>query len=220
MNMEKGLSVWMAGLFAVTFAFEVSGAVSESFVAFLRPDESSFWRTAPGNSVTVPVDFPEGAETATLQVKGCGSGYSKTYQDITAESFSFSLPSATDTRSEDVYELTLTFDDESGTVRTARIGLIKGIGTDPSGRTRCVVPPGSRSWSKVDGTRAVLPIPYGATSLTVNGTEMDTGLGGAQGWYALTGLTSGNATELSLSADGETFYASLVSAAGLMFILR
>ena len=30
-----------------------------------------------------------------------------------------------------------------------------------------------------------MSIPHGMTSFTVNGVETDTGLGGAQGWYAI-----------------------------------
>jgi hypothetical protein len=68
-------------------------------------------------------------------------------------------------------------------------------------------------WSKVKGGRAVLPIPHGTTSfsVTVNGetrTE-DTGLNGAQGWYAL-GLHDDEAASLSMIANGLSYSVSLL----------
>ena len=195
------------------------GALSESFTAFLRPGESSFWRTAPGSSVTVPVDFPSGAQTAALTVKGVGSGYSKVYDGISGESFEFELPEAVDSQSEDVYELTLTFDDETKTVRTAKIALVKGLMPDASGKTRCLVPEHSRKWNRVIGGRAVVPVPYGATSLTVDGAEHP-GLDGKQGWCVLKNLESGETSETVLTVGGETYAASLMSAGGLLFLVR
>lgn len=204
---------------AALAAGSAAGALSESFTAFLRPGESSFWRTAPGSSVTVPVDFPSGARTATLTVAGVGSGYSKVYRDISAESFGFELPEAVDSQSEDVYELTLTFDDETKTVRTAKIALVKGLMPDASGKTRCLVPEHSRKWNRVIGGRAVVPVSYGATSLTVDGAEHP-GLDGKQGWCVLENLKSAEAAEAVLSVGGETYAASLMSAGGLLFLVR
>ena len=204
---------------AALAAGSAAGALSESFTAFLRPDESSFWRTAHGSSVTVPVDFPSGAQTAALTVKGVGSGYSKVYDGISGESFEFELPEAVDSQSEDVYELTLTFDDEDKTVRTAKIALVKGLMPDASGKTRCLVPEHSRKWNRVIGGRAVVPVPYGATSLTVDGAE-NPGLDGKQGWCVLKNLKSAEAAEAVLSVGGETYAASLMSAGGLLFLVR
>lgn len=217
--MKQRLFLFAASMIAAVSAYESSGAVSESFTAFLRPGESSFWRTAPGSSVTVPVDFPSGARTATLTVYGVGSGYSKVYRDIAVESFGFELPEAVDSLSEDVYELTLAFDDEAKTVRTAKIALVKGLTPDASGKTRCLVPEHSRKWNRVIGGRAVVPVPCGATSLTVDGAELP-GLDGFQGWCVLESLKSGETSETVLSVGGETYAASLMSAGGLLFLVR
>ena len=208
------------GLVLAALAFEsFAGAVSESFTAFLRPDESSFWRTTPGKTVTVPVEFPEGATKATLTV--AAPGYSRTYTDITTDSYAFDLPEATDPASENVYDLTLTFDDAAQTTCTAKgIGLIAGLEPDAAGKTRCILPQGSRKWIKAKGSRAVLPIPYGTTSFTVNGVERVSELGGAQGWYALDGLVPGQATELTLSTDGDDYSASLFGVGGVLLFLR
>ena len=62
-----------------------------------------------------------------------------------------------------------------------------------------------------------MPIPHGTTSfsVTVNGetrTE-DTGLNGAQGWYAL-GLHSGDVASLSMIANGLSYSVSLLGLRG------
>ena len=207
------------GLVLAALAFEsFAGAVSESFTAFLRPDESSFWRTAPGKTVTVPVEFPEGATKATLTV--AAPGYSRTYTDITTDSYAFDLPEATDPASENVYDLTLTFDDAANTIRTAKLGLVQGLSPDSEGTTRCLAPAGSKVWNKVKG-QAVLPIPYGMRTITVNGVDTDTGLDGAQGWYALGKIEPNEAVTLSGVAGGVEYAASLLGGgAGLMMILK
>lgn len=219
MNVRSRKPVWVVGMVAAALAFEsFAGAVSESFTAFLRPDESSFWRTAPSKTVTVPIDWPEGASAATLTVTGLG--YSHVYTDISGESYTFDLPDAVDSQTENVYDLTLAFNDADTTMRTAKLGLIAGLTTLAEGTTRCRLPVGSRAWNKAGGLRAVLPIPYGTVSFTVNGVETDTGLGGAQGWYALDGLVPGRATELALSTDEGDYSASLFGAGGILLLVR
>jgi len=208
----------IAATAALLTAESFAGAVSESFVAFLRPDESSFWRTAPGRTVTVPVSFPEGADAAVLTVTA--PGYSARYENITTDSHVFELPEAADPTTENVYDLTLTFNDTAATVQTAKIGLVQGLCPDAEGKTRCLVPAGAGKWGKVKGGRAVLPIPYGITSFTVNGVETETGLGGAQGWYALGGLDAVTPTAVRLEADGETYESTLTAAGGMSVIVR
>ena len=219
MNAKSRMPAWAIGVGAAALAFEsFAGTVSESFTAFLRPDESSFWRTAPGKTVTVPVEFPEGATKATLTVKG--DGHSAEYADIATDSFTFDLPEAKDAASENVYELTLSFDDAAKTIRTAKIGLIAGLCPDNEGRTRCLAPAGTRKWNRVRNGRAVLPIPYGMNALTIDGVATDTGLGGGQGWYRLDGLVPKSPTELELSGEGGTCRASLFAAGGHAIFVR
>jgi hypothetical protein len=86
--------------------------------------------------------------------------------------------------------------------------------------TRCLAPQTDRVWSKVNG-RAVLPIPYGTVSFTVNGVETDTGLDGAQGWYAINGLGFGVNASLGLLAGGVQYAASLIGGpGGIMLIVK
>ncbi|MBR4614177.1 MAG: hypothetical protein IKO55_01105 [Kiritimatiellae bacterium] len=206
----------VVGAAVVSVAVSAAELTSEPTLVFMRPETSSFWNTATNNTMTVPVDFPPGATTATLTVSGVG--YSATYADIEkgtdsfgTDSFTFALPSADSPQTENVYDLTLTFND--GTVRRAKLGLIEGLSPNAEGTTRCLAPENGRVWSKVKGGRAVLPIPHGTTSfsVTVNGetrTE-DTGLNGAQGWYAL-GLHGDEAASLSMIANGLSYSVSLL----------
>ena len=197
---------------AVLLALCASGEekTSEPTFIFLRPETSSFWNTATNSTMDVPIDYPYGATKATLSVSGPGYGV-HTYTNLTADSFTLNLPSPDSPEAENVYDLVLTFDD--GTVQKARLGLVQGLLPDAEGMTRCLAPEGSPAWGVVR-RRAVMPIPYGAESLTmsINGAApvaVDTGLDGAQGWYALKPAIGASVT-LSLSADGENYVAALL----------
>lgn len=189
---------------------------SERTFVFLRSETSSFWNTATNNTMTVPIDLPSGASSAALTVSGLG--YSATYDNLTGGEFTFNLPAADSPGTENVYDLTLTFD--NGVVRTAKLGLVQGLQPGTQGSTRCLAPSGSKVWNRVVG-KAVLPIPYGTTSFTVNGVTADTGLNGAQGWYALGGINPNEAVSLSLVAGGVEYAASLLGGgAGMMMIFK
>ena len=205
----------VVGAAVVSVAVSASELTSEPTLVFMRPETSSFWNTATNNQMTVPVDFPSGATTATLTVNGLG--YSATYADIQkgTDSYTFALPAADSPQTENVYDLALTFND--GTVRRAKLGLIEGLSPNAEGTTRCLAPANGHVWSKVKGGRAVLPIPHGTTSfsVTVNGetrTE-ETGLNGAQGWYAL-GLHGDEDASLSMIANGLSYSVSLLGLRG------
>ena len=206
----------LVGAAMVSVAVPAAELTSEPTFVFLRPETSSFWNTATNNTMTVPVDFPSGASSASLSVSGVD--YNKEYVGITAKEFTFELPAPTSPETENVYTLTLRFD--NNVERTAKLGLIQGLSPDAEGTTRCLAPPTAKVWSKVRG-RAVLPIPYGTTSFKVNDVDVDTGLKGAQGWYAISGLTGGGNASLSLIANGVQYAASLIGGpTGLMLIFR
>lgn len=204
------------GAAMVTVEVPVAELTSEETFVFLRPETSSFWNTATNSSMTVPIDFPNGAHSAALTVKG--DGYVRRYEDIRESSFTFDLPRPVSPETENVYDLVLAFD--SGETKSARLGLIQGLSPDAEGMTRCLAPQTARVWSKVNG-RAVLPIPYGTVSFTVNGVETDTGLDGAQGWYAINGLGFGVNASLGLLAGGVQYAASLIGGpGGIMLIVK
>lgn len=193
------------GALALSVANGATELTSDPIPLFIRTETSSFWNTATNNSLTIPIPYPEGASSATLEVTG--SRRSWTCENITAKEFVLELPAAESPETEDVYGLTLTFDD--GSSRTARFGLIQGVRPDASGLTRCLVPQGNRAWNKVKGW-AVLPIPYGMSSFTINGVETDTGLGGAQGWYPIGEIGIGEPLSLTLTTDAAAYAASLL----------
>lgn len=205
----------LVGAAMLSVSVPAAELMSESTFVFLRPETSSFWNTATNNVMTVPIDFPSGAKSASLKVVGLG--YSRTYDGITEASYTFELPEPTSPEAENVYDLTLTFDDS--TVRRAKLGLIQGLSPDGEGVTRCIAPAEGKVWAKVKG-KAVLPIPYGTTSFTINGAETPTGLNGAQGWYPIR-IPGRSSVSLSLIANEINYTAELVGGAGgTLVILR
>ena len=214
----RSVAVCLSALFASVTAL-ADGDTSDPALVYLRPETSSFWHTATNSTMTLPVEFPVGASSATLTVTGAFN-YSQTINDITSSSVTVALPEAVmpenDPATEDVYDFTLTFND--GTVRTAKLGLIAGLG-DGEGQTRCLAPASGSAWEKVKGQVAI-PIPYGMTSFEINGTSTDTGLDGAQGWYALK-LKSNVSAALSGLVGEDSWTALLKGAAtGFFLILR
>ena len=188
---------------------------SNRAVVLLRPDEMSFWRTATNSVIALPVDMPPLASSAVLNVRGVD--YQHDYEIGSSGQFEVSLPPLKSAANENVYELTLTFDD--GTVRTAKLGLVQGYAKGGDASTRVVGPVGSQIWCGVKKC-AVMPIPYGMESFTVNGVETDTGLGGAQGWYALK-MDVDQRASVGLVSDGLAFAAELLGLGdGFFFLIR
>ncbi len=199
-----------SGRLAAAFAFCIlhsafcidafAGDTSESAFVFLCPETSSFWRTATNNVVTLPVEFPEGASSATLTVTA--PGYSAQYAIAAPGDFALALPAATSPSTENVYDLALAFDDTASTVRSAKFGVIDSVIPPDAGETRCIAPATDRKWGWVRG-RVVIPVPYGIESFTIDGAEAVTGLDGAQGWYPLS-LKGGQSAALNLDNGSAT----------------
>ena len=192
---------------------------SNSTFVYLQPEKSSFWHTATNSTMTLPIDYPSGATKATLTVSGAGYA-AKTYPNLTGNSFELALPVPDSPQAENVYDLPLAFDD--GTVRTATLGLIQGLSTDSEGFTRWLAPAEGDVWNTIK-KRAVMPIPYGTESFTmsVNGgtpMEVDTGLNGAQGWYALKPAID-DSVSLSLVAGGINYAATLLGQGDGFFVI-
>lgn len=216
-NMIARKMASIVGAALTTLSVGATEVTSEPTFVFLRPETSSFWHTATNSVMTIPIDYPAGADSATLSVSGVD--YSRTYENLTCGEFTLALPPAENPGTENVYGLTLEFNDAAHTVRNAKLGLIQGLSPDASGTTRCLAPVSGKVWENVKG-RAVLPIPYGTTSFAVNGEQRDTGLGGAQGWYALH-LKGGETVSLSLIANEIPFSADLCgSGGGFILIFR
>ncbi len=187
-------SLLISTLAALAFQLPCLALVSDSTAIFVTPEKSILWSTATNNVVSLPIVFPDGASSATLSVTGLG--YEASYEIATPGDFVLTLPAASSPETENVYELSLSFDDAAATTRTARVGVVDGIQPENHGETRCMSPVTSPKWGRVKG-RAVFPIPYGVTSFTVDGAEAVTGLDGAWGWYALY-LRGGETADLNL----------------------
>ena len=179
----------------------------------------SFWHTATNATLTVPIDFKDGAASATLTVRG--SAYLRVYEGITTNAFTFSLPSADDIAHEDVYELSLVFD--NGSEMKARIGLPYGVMSGAEGATRCVQERSLTRWQKTYGN-GLMPVPAEVTSLVVDGstvTESTPGFTGAQGWLALGPVEKDTTVNVAMSDGSRTIERTLVGAVigGAMIIV-
>ena len=186
------------------------GSMSDSTVVFLRSKESFLWSTASNATLSLPVVYPKGATSANLSVSG--HGYSANYPEVPEGDFLLTLPAATSPSSENVYDLTLSFDNDME--QRARIGLVYGVVGGAEGSTRCLAPVGSYKWRQVNG-RAVLPVPSGITSFAVDFSDgrkiTDSGLNGAAGWYpialshpvtAMLSMAEANGTQWSVTLNG------------------
>lgn len=192
------------------------GISANGALVYLDSETSSLWRTVQGNEISLPIDFPYGATSAKLEVKGVK--YKRTYQDLSAGMLQISFPAPTSPDSENVYDLTLTFDD--GTVQRAKLGVVMGTGIPGEGATRCLLDSSATTWQTFSKV-AVMPVPAGTTSLTLNGKAIETGLFGSAGWYALAVSEETNPAKLKLSAQGIDYDALLVGRPkGLLYIIR
>ncbi|MBP3406724.1 MAG: hypothetical protein J6N18_11525 [Kiritimatiellae bacterium] len=209
----------LAGAAVLTVSAPAAKLSSEPTFIFLKPETSSFWNTATNSSMTLPIDYPNGASVATLSVKGVD--YYRTYLNITEDSFDLELPAPDSPKTENVYDLTLTFND--GTVRTAKLGLIQGLDSGAKGSARCLAPADGRVWNTAK-YRAVLPIPHGMESFSVKLIDgawenIEPGLNGAQGCYALSPIRRGDSISLSYIADGMSHVASLLGGGDGFFVI-
>ncbi len=194
---------------AVALADTVSGD-SAPFEVFSRAGDTYTWRTAPPGDFTVSWTFPEGASSATLLVEGVG--YSQTFADVPTNCIALSLPAAAE-GSENVYTLTLTFD--NGKVATASLGRIRGAVAGNAATIRYVAP-GSRSWGHASRLN-VFTVPPGENLLAVDGGDAETVVGA--GYHAWT-CPDYQSHELVLSVgEEEPYTATLRLQRGSMIIV-
>ena len=184
---------------------------------FLNADATSFWRTATNNVISLPVEMPVLATSAKLVVKGID--YQKEYTVTQSGDYEIVLPNADSIEKENVYDLTLTFNE--GTQQKAKIGLVQGFSAigGEGASTRVLAPKDDRKWNVVK-KRAVMPVPYGTTSLTVNGVEIDDAAANAQGWYALSGSSGDTATVILRENDASSEALLAVYGLGHFVIIR
>ena len=184
---------------------------------FMCPSSSILWRTAPGADFELPVFMPQGASSATLVV--VGQNYRQEYTGLSDGMFSLSFPAAGSDDTENVYDLTLTFNDEAATTRSAKIGVVVGASSGDSAEAT-VRAAGSSRWHNVP-TKALLPIPSGVDSLSINGTTADAGLYESPGWFYFLSQV-GSTYDILLSGGGTPIAeATLLSiSTGFKFIIK
>ena len=206
----------MMALLIAAFSLKASSISENSLLVISDPDKTSFWRTATNNVISLPVYFPKGATSATLEVRG--DRFWRHYDNLQHGNFELTLPKPARPEDENVYELTLSFDE--GTIRNAKLAVITGVGEKSIGSTRCVFDTDCAHWNTFN-RRAVLPIPEGMSSFSVNGKSVDLGVGGARSWHMLTANRKESALELSLMTADSEYVASLLGyVPGLMLFFR
>lgn len=199
---------------AVAMAAAAIGAadLSDPVRVCVDPGRFALWHTAPGSEFRLQIDYPAFASSARLDVDGVK--YHAEYLDVTDDSLMISVPVPNVAKDENVYRLTLTFND--GTVWTARLGVVRGQGLGDV--TDAGVAVSLKDEDSVSGSfdtpRIVLPIPCGESELSVNGETVDVGLDGDRGWFALGPARNGQHFDVRL---GE--YSASLLAVGPGFLL-
>ena len=195
-----------------------AGALAAFAVARVRvPHSNILWRTAPGSDFEVPVFMPAGASSATLLVTG--NGYSREYTGLADGMFSLSLPAADSADAENIYDLTLTFNDALATTRRAKLAVVQGAHTGGEANAE-VRTEGSSSWSNVR-KKAVLPILSGVDAVSVDGQSVDASLWQSPGWFLLL-ARSGTAYDVLLSSGGSMLTGAILQglASGFTLFVR
>ena len=175
----------------------------------LRPEASPFWRTVSATApVTVPVDWPAGAASATCVLTAYGhavaSASATRVGNESGTTLSFELPVPTVPDEERVYAAELTFTDgndvalPSDTTQRAQLAVVLGQGNGAAVDVRA---PDGEQWGKYKGSHVTLPVDAGVSSLSIDGVSVDPGLDGAVGWYG-TILRTGTHV-LATDVDGE-----------------
>ena len=203
-------AVALVALLMVFGARGLEAAESASTRVYLNSRESLLWHTAPARPFVVRWQRPAGATSATLSVKG--AKYSNVYGNLEGEELQIALPPVSSTRDENVYSLTLSFDDAAATSMTAVLGAVTGTG---SGGNLVSVPlrsPSAATWPKFS-RYAVVHVPHGSTSLTVNGSEIEPALDGSESWRAVK-YSGASEYRLELSGEAGDLSASLSGSGG------
>ena len=190
----------------------VRGTTSQSVVIERNPEKSFLWHTSPTGAFELRWAKPQGATSATLSVTG--AGYSHEYENLTGDSLFLSLPPATTSRGENVYQLVLTFDDS--TVLRATLGSVSTLGA--SSATAMALRESVRTWRR-SGVYPVLPIPFGVERFEVDGVATDTGLGGDAGWFYFKPAGEGVHTLRAEMPDGAV-EAELATPDGMILIAQ
>lgn len=190
-----------------------AGLTSDPAVVYSQTDESPLWRTATNATFEVAWAFPDGSSSATLRVEGMD--FLAEYPDLVGTSKVLELAEPVAPENENVYRLTLAFD--NGVTNAAVIGVVRGHALEGTAVAR-VVRPTSSKWG-VAAVQNALPVPFGATELTVDGESVGTGLDGAAGWCGWLPEERDVPYELTLTEGGRVRVVTLTAATPRGFLL-
>ena len=215
-------SAFMKTYFAVTLASLTAASAlataSAPVTLILDTTDTSLWRTAIGTETEVCWDGLDPAATsATLSV--VGRRFSLLLPNQTEPFATFSLPAPSLALEEDVFRIAVTFD--TGNAFTQKVGRVLGSANSPHVDDVAFRKASSARWPRLTGSTAVLPIPAGAQSISVNGgTPVDTGLGGARGWYLFGPVATGE-YDVALATDAGGLEGTIISCAlGTVLMLQ
>ena len=170
---------------AVAVPSSARAATSESIPVWVDVGDSLQWKTVMTDRPSVALDWPDGAVKAVLTVTSGRETVSyDTITDTSLDSYVLKLTSPASYSDERVYSLTLEYrdsSDETLSVKSAEIGAVCGVN---GAATRCVPKKSeSRDWLRYKSSHAVIPIPEGASTLTVDDDDPEAVNG--PGWRQL-----------------------------------
>ena len=171
---------------------------SADSLVFCNVDRTLFWSTATNN--VFAVQTARTAKYAPESVDVSGPNGMSAHYEVAGNETVVVAPRPDDPESEGLYSLQ---EDDGVPVSLA---VVKGAVSGNSAEIVCRS--GRSQWRTLRNKTVLLPIPYGTTELLIDGAIVDTGLGGAAGWYAWTPTGDGPWT-LSLTVDGTIYQASV-----------
>ena len=127
-----------------------------------------------------------------------------------------SLPGADPASGENIYDLTLTFNDEPQTVQRAKLAVCQGAAFGGFAKAD-VRTAGSAKWREIS-QKALLPIEAGVDTVFINGKPEDESLWSSPGWYYLS-VQSGKTYDLMLKSASLTVADATMKAAFDSFII-
>ncbi len=207
----------MAGIVSAwTQAFGAS-ATSTTSVVWTKPEESLQWKTIMSTSAPVALCWPVGAVSAQLTIAADGVVVVQTnITDTAAREVMVTPPTLpAEYSAERVLTVSVEYRDSGSAPldsASVRLGWVTGVG---GAGTRVIPAASGKEWREVD-KYAVLPIPEGTSSFTVDSEAQGYD---APGWWEWRRIRSGEHV-LALTAGGEDFLASLMGKGGFILIFR
>ena len=213
---KSGYANGVCRFLAVSVSLAVA-MMAEATEVFMLPTSNIMWRTAPSPEFEVPVLMPYGASSATLVVTG--HNYRREYTGIGDGQFCISLPAAESAIDENVYDLALTFNDPAATTRHAKLAVVQGASMEGTAEA-AVGSEDAPNWRRVR-SRAVLPIPYGARMLSVNGQSVPLDPADTPGWRMFTAV-AGTSYDVQLADNASLMWEAMLIGfpSGFKFIFR